>query len=180
MRKHLTFANVMSVIAVCIALGGTAYAANKISGKSIKNGTISKKKLKANVLKGLDTCPANAPTNLGGICYGSAQAATNWDSAAQQGCRPQGLRLPTIGEGLLIMTAIGGGASNETWTDEVTDLSAPGRAFIKAPGDPSGQIFSAAPGTSHSYRCVATSPRRRTTGRGPRRCPGSRSRARSG
>lgn len=155
LRERLSFANVMSVIAVCIALGGTAYAANKISGKSIKNSTISKKKLKANVLKGLDTCPSAAPTNLGGICYGAAQAATSWDSAAQQGCRPQGLRLPTIGEGLLVMTAVGGGPTNETWTDEVTDISTSQRAFIKAPGDPSGQIFTAPPGTSHSYRCVA-------------------------
>ena len=61
LRERLSFANVMSVIAVCIALGGTAYAAKKISGKTIKNNTISKKKLKANVLKGLDTCPSAAP-----------------------------------------------------------------------------------------------------------------------
>lgn len=160
LRERLSFANVMSVIAVCIALGGSAYAANKISGKSIKNGTIAKKKLKANVLKDLDSCPSAAPTNLGGICYSAAQTATDWDTAAQQGCRPKGLRLPTIGEGLLIMTAIGGGPTNETWTDEVTDLTSSQRAFIKAPGDPSGQIFSAAPGTSHAYRCVgnATNP----------------------
>jgi hypothetical protein len=160
LRERLSFANVMSVIAVCIALGGTAYAANKISGKSIKNSTIAKKKLKANVLKGLDTCPTSAPTNIKGICVAAPQGPTDWDTANQQICRPAGLRAPTIGEALLIMTTIGGGATNDTWTDEVTDLSAPGRAFVKAPGDPMGQIFSAAPGTAHQIRCVlnATNP----------------------
>ena len=40
-RKRLSFANVMSVIAVCIALGGAAYAGTKLNGKTIKNGTIA-------------------------------------------------------------------------------------------------------------------------------------------
>jgi hypothetical protein len=160
-RKHLRFANVMSMIAVFLAIGGGAYAAKKISGKTIKNGTIAKKKLKANVLKNLDTCPSNAPTNLNGLCYGPAQAATNWDTANQQVCRPLGLRAPTIGEALLVMTHVGGGPGNETWTDEVTDLSPNSqRGLVKAPGDPQGQIFTAPVGSSHSVRCVryATNP----------------------
>jgi hypothetical protein len=159
-RKHLSFANVMSLIAVFVVLGGSAYAAKKLSGKTIKNNTIAKKKLKKNVLKGLDTCPSSAPTNLNGLCYGPAQAATDWDTANQQVCRPQGLRAPTIGEALLVMTHVGGGPGNETWTDEVTDLTINQRAFVKAPGDPQGQIFSAGVGTQHSVRCVryATNP----------------------
>jgi hypothetical protein len=157
-RKHLSFANVMSVIAVCLALGGTAYAAKKISGKSIKNNTIAKKKLKGNVLKGLDTCPTAAPTNIKGICVSASQGPTDWDTANQQICRPQGLRAPTIGEALLIMTTLGSG---ETWTDEVTDLQpASTRGLVTAPGGPSGQIFAAAVGSSHTVRCVlnATNP----------------------
>ena len=155
LRRHMSFANVMSVIAVFIAIGGGAYAAKKISGKSIKNNSIPAKKLKKSVLTNLDKCPSNAPTKVMGICYGSSQAPTNWDAALQQGCRPQNLRLPTIGEALLVMTQVGGGQTNETWTDEVTDI-APGsqRAFVKAPGDPTGQVFTTAPGTLHAYRCV--------------------------
>jgi hypothetical protein len=160
LRKQLSFANVVSLIALFVALGGAAYAGSKINGKSIKNNSIPAKKLKAAVLKNLDKCPSNAPTNLGGICYGPAQPATDWDTAAQQKCRPLGLRLPTIGEGLLIMTAVGGGPGNETWTDEVTDISSSQRAFIKAPGDPSGQIFSGSPAGPHAFRCItnATNP----------------------
>ncbi len=134
MRRHMSFANVMSVIAVFIALGGGAYAAKKISGKSIKNNSIPAKKLKKSVLTNLDKCPSNAPNKVMGICYGSSQAPTNWDVGPAAGCRPQNLRLPTIGEALLVMTQVGGGQTNETWTDEVTDISASQRAFVKAPG----------------------------------------------
>jgi hypothetical protein len=158
LRKHATFSNVVALLALFIALGGAAYAGSKISGKTIKNGTIPKKKLKANVLKGLDVCPTNAPTNISGICVSADLGSTDWDTANQQICRPQGLRSPTIGEALVIMTKLGGG---ETWTDEVTDIApASQRAFVKAPGDPSGQIFTAASGSSHGVRCVinATNP----------------------
>lgn len=159
LRRHLSFANVMSMIAVCLALGGGAYAATKISGKTIKNNTIAKKKLKANVLKGLDVCPSNAPTNISGICVSGVQGPANWDVANQQICRPQGLRAPTIGEALIIMTRLGSG---ETWTDEVTGIP-PGpnqRGLVTAPGDPLGQIFSAPVGSEHTVRCVinATNP----------------------
>jgi hypothetical protein len=154
-RKHLSFANVMSLIAVFVVLGGGAYAATKISGKSIKNNTIAKKKLKKNVLKNLETCPSNAPTYHRGICYSGAQGPTDWDTANQAICRPQGLRAPTIGEALLIMTHVGGGSGNATWTDEVTDLSPSSqRALVRAPGDPQGQIFTANVGAQHPVRCV--------------------------
>jgi hypothetical protein len=46
LRSRLTFANVVSVIALFVALGGSGYAATKINGKNIKNKSISGKKLK--------------------------------------------------------------------------------------------------------------------------------------
>jgi hypothetical protein len=45
---RLTYANVMSTLAVFIALGGSSYAAIKIDGSSIKNRSIGGKKLKRN------------------------------------------------------------------------------------------------------------------------------------
>ena len=51
-RKHLTFANVMSMIAVFAVLGGSAFAASKISGKKIKKASITGNKLKAKTLIG--------------------------------------------------------------------------------------------------------------------------------
>jgi len=49
-RHRLTYANLMSTIALFIALGGSSFAAYKISGKSIKNRSIPAKKLKRNSL----------------------------------------------------------------------------------------------------------------------------------
>jgi hypothetical protein len=48
----MTYANVMSTLAVFIALGGSSYAAVRISGANIKNRSIAAKKVKANSLTG--------------------------------------------------------------------------------------------------------------------------------
>jgi hypothetical protein len=149
LSKHLSFANVVAVMALFIALGSGAYAAKKLSGKSIKNNSIPAKKLKKNVLKNLDKCPAAAPTKtVGGICYGSVQAGTDWDTANNT-CAAQNLRLPTIGEGLLVIRVAGG----ETWTDEVTFQGPPSqRAFVQTGG--ASQIFTGNVAGPHGYRCV--------------------------
>src|SRR3954470_11839769 len=52
LRQRMTYANVMSTLAVFIALGGSSYAAVKISGTNLKNRSISAKKLKRNTLTG--------------------------------------------------------------------------------------------------------------------------------
>jgi hypothetical protein len=50
--KRLTYANVMSTIAVFIALGGSSYAAFTINCRIIKNRSIAGKKLRHNTLTG--------------------------------------------------------------------------------------------------------------------------------
>jgi hypothetical protein len=52
LRGRLTFANVMSVITVFIALGGVGYAATKINGKTIKKASIPGNRLKKNSVTG--------------------------------------------------------------------------------------------------------------------------------
>ena len=54
-RRHLTFANVMSVIAVFIALGGASYAAinlpkNSVGTKQLKKKSVGTKQLKGNAV----------------------------------------------------------------------------------------------------------------------------------
>ena len=55
-RRHLTFANVMSVAAVFIALGGTAVAlkANSVGSRQIKNDSIKGRDVGNGKLKGKD------------------------------------------------------------------------------------------------------------------------------
>lgn len=50
MRRHLSFANVVSLIALFVALGGTSYAALTISGKNVKNRSLTGKDIKRNSL----------------------------------------------------------------------------------------------------------------------------------
>jgi hypothetical protein len=52
LRHRLTYANVMSTLAVFIALGGSSYAALEIRGSSIENRSIPAKKLKRNSITG--------------------------------------------------------------------------------------------------------------------------------
>jgi hypothetical protein len=52
LRRRLTYANVMSTLAVFIALGGSAYAVGKISGSQLQNRSVSGKKLKRNTIGG--------------------------------------------------------------------------------------------------------------------------------
>lgn len=46
MRSPLTYANVVASLALVVALGGTSYAAAKITGKQIKNNTITSADIK--------------------------------------------------------------------------------------------------------------------------------------
>jgi hypothetical protein len=143
-RRHVSFANVMSVIAVFLLIGGGAYAAKKINGKTIKNNSIPASKLKKDVLTGLDRCPSAAPTNLGGLCHGPAQADADFDIAVATTCPNQGLRLPTVGEAILITKSVGG----QTWTDQI---SAPTNAVIVAGGNAPNLL---AQSTPIPFRCV--------------------------
>jgi hypothetical protein len=51
-RSGLTFSNVVALLALFIALGGSVYAASKIDGKTIKKGTIPANRVKADSLGG--------------------------------------------------------------------------------------------------------------------------------
>ena len=156
-RKHLTFANAMSVAAVFIALGGAAYAGTKLNGKTIKNGTISKKKLKGNVLKGLDTCPSGATNYTQGICYSGQNAGADWDIAARD-CATKGLRLPDLGEGLLITNKT---VSPYLWTTDVSDTGPPStRVVVRTDDSGFSRIATSPKGGPIAYVCVlnATNP----------------------
>ena len=52
LRSRLTYANVTATLALFIALGGSSYAAFTINGATIKNRSISAKKLRPNTLTG--------------------------------------------------------------------------------------------------------------------------------
>jgi len=51
-RSKLTYANLMSTVAVFVALGGSSYAALTISGSNVKNGSLTYRDIKRNSLGG--------------------------------------------------------------------------------------------------------------------------------
>jgi hypothetical protein len=68
--RHLSFGNVIALIALFVALGGAAYAGTTISGNSIKNGSIGGGKLKNETIgagklkKGTITATQIAPGSI--------------------------------------------------------------------------------------------------------------------
>jgi hypothetical protein len=51
-RRHATFSNIVALLALFFALGGTVYAAGKLSGKQIKPNSIPGNRVKKNSLTG--------------------------------------------------------------------------------------------------------------------------------
>jgi hypothetical protein len=52
LRRRLTYANVMGTLAVFIALGGSSYAALTVTGRNVKNGSLSFRDLRRDTLGG--------------------------------------------------------------------------------------------------------------------------------
>jgi hypothetical protein len=163
LQKHLSFANVVSVIALMVALGGTAAAAGglidsaDIKNKSIKNKDVKPETLQADrinesTLSGLDRCPGGAPTLTQGICFSGLNGGADWDLAARD-CATKGLRLPDLGEGLLV--------TNKTtlpyvWTTDIADTSAsPGpRVIVRTDDSGFSRIATVVKTNATPYVCV--------------------------
>src|SRR5215213_1278846 len=61
MKLRITYANVVSTLALFIVLGGSAYAATQITGKQIKNNTITSADVKNRSLVARDFKPGQLP-----------------------------------------------------------------------------------------------------------------------
>ena len=90
-RGRLTYANVMSTLAVFIALGGSSYAAVKLNGSSIKDRTIAGKKLRHNTLTGRQI----RESRLGTVPYARNAGRLDGVSAAELKIRCPSDTFPT-------------------------------------------------------------------------------------
>ena len=61
LRSRLTFANVVSMVALFVALGGSSYAAVTITGKQIKDSSITTDDIKDRSLLNRDFKPGQLP-----------------------------------------------------------------------------------------------------------------------
>jgi hypothetical protein len=116
LRDHLTYANVMATLAVFIALGGSSYAAIRISGSQLKNRSVSGKKIKRNTLGGatiresrLGTVPsARRAARVGGLSAAQLRlhcpAGTRFVADA---CVEETVRLPAQPYGSAALACLG-------------------------------------------------------------------------
>jgi hypothetical protein len=71
MRRRLSYANVMATVAVFIALGGSSYAAIKITGKNVKDGSLTGADVKNRSLTGRDVKDKSlSPADFNGSVQG--------------------------------------------------------------------------------------------------------------
>ncbi|MGI9019473.1 MAG: hypothetical protein ACR2G3_02030 [Solirubrobacterales bacterium] len=152
-RAGLSFANVVSLVALFVALGGSAYAVTQLDRNSVRSKHIVNGQVKLN-----DTasalrlrCPAGT-RYLEGACLGrSVRPAANY-VGARTDCYDDNLRLPSANELRLLrhepgVTLADGG---EWSSDKV-----PGGAVATVVGEMNtgGEVDDSTSDTN-SYRCV--------------------------
>ncbi len=99
-KRRLTFANVVALLALFISLGGSVYAASKINGKQIKKTSIAGKKLKPDTLTGtqinestLGSVPNAEHASSADTATTAGSAQTAGDAQTLAGSGPDGVRL---------------------------------------------------------------------------------------
>ncbi len=92
-RCKLTYANVMSTVAVFVALGGSSYAALTITGRDVKNGSLTYRDLKRNSVGGSRI----KESQLGAVPRARNAERLNGVSAARLLVRCPAGTVPTVG-----------------------------------------------------------------------------------
>jgi hypothetical protein len=160
-RRRLTYANVMATVAVFIALGGSSYAINQISGSQLKNNSVVGKKLKRNTLGGTrikesrlgrvprarradrlgglnagqlrQRCPAGTVHSSGACVERAARAPATYSLAADI-CQREAFRGFSEGAGRL-----------PTWIELYRTVNRGGDPAVTAPGELTAEVADVRP-----------------------------------
>ena len=159
MRNRLTYANVMSTLAVVLVVaGGTAYAANTIGSSDVIDNSLQSVDLKNNDVRGadvrtdsltgadianqsgVDTC-THGTSRYGELCVANPDTTERiWYQAAVH-CSNLQLRLPSTGEAMSLakhydVPTVGDFPEGQFfWTDEQTDTGSSGGAVVDEAGN---------------------------------------------
>src|SRR4051794_3799797 len=130
MRPRISYANVVSTLALVLALGGVSYAAVKINGKSIKDRTVTAKKIKKNALTGTEINEAKlGKVPLAGLAGKATNATHATDADTVGGKAPTSYKLScpqgtTLVIGQCFETAL---RPDANWSDANKACGAAGR-----------------------------------------------------
>jgi hypothetical protein len=181
-RKRTTFSNVIALIALFAALGGTAFAASKIAknsvgSKQIKNNAVTGKKIKKNAVTGdkvKDGSLSGSDINLGSLGQvPSAASAANADTVNGQKITKFLVKIQTgatnqqvfsIGGFTLTASCTGGNVTNlildtTSLTTEVSasvDGTPDGAYFTRNSGSEPNSINLSEDGATDNDRGIAT------------------------
>ena len=165
----------IAICALCLALGGTSYAAVVITGKNVKNNSLTSGDIKDHSLKGKDfargtlrrgargpagprglsgntspdACPAGTAPVGGGCIETTARAAADFNAASTT-CGARGL--PNVSQ-LISFVSSHPGLTGTEWTSDVLDLAP---AVEIAVVDVSSGLASESANAAHPYRCFTT------------------------
>jgi hypothetical protein len=149
----------VGLLALIVALSGTAYAATTVGPDEIAKNAIRAKHIKKENVRGKDLrCPGTM-TLRGGLCFErQARPAANWDDALEH-CRSLKRRLPTAAEAVLaIGTFPAPSLQTNYWTSDATHRDSGDNQYsaiaIKL-GDGSATVGSSPQFQSQAYICVA-------------------------
>ena len=84
LRRHATFSNVVALLALFFALGGTVYAAGKLSGKQIKPNSLPGNRVKKNTLTGAQL----KETAIKGVASANAISHVTYQTSAPTALDP--------------------------------------------------------------------------------------------
>ena len=157
-RRHLTYANVISTVCLFLLLGGGAYAAfhlppNSVKSRQIKNGQV--KVADTNNALGFK-CPAPTRYFEGACIKRRAHAGTATFLDANAACVDAGLRLPSVSEleGFRLEPRVQ--LAGFEWTSDFANADG---TDIKATVVADNDTDFAATSQLHPYRCVARAKR---------------------
>lgn len=154
---------IISLIALFVSLGGSAYAVkkNSVRSKNIVNGAVAGIDVRDNAIKGkhvvegtLDfSCPAGTRKLLG-FCFESAPspAPTRWEDAIEA-CRQKGGFLPTTSQLVSVSIALGnvGTGGESEWVDSAYEENGNQKALTV---DANGNIVYRQQDAVRPYRCI--------------------------
>lgn len=154
----------IGLLALVIALSGTAYAAGKIGPRDIARNAVQSRHIGKNQVTGADvnerslkpTCPTGFTLAGRDVCFGPEHPGEFPDPAAAI-CAEKGLRLSDYAETLLILKRLHPDSRLILWTSDHTGFTQGGYPSVQlVTKEPTGEVSTRSQdeGTHEPFRCV--------------------------